>query len=105
MSMFHRYSDDTIEAVETLDGDEKIDLELIASLIRQIVLNEGVSLMWRIWSQGSSLWGKYITIGFQSSHSAPQTRPGTFNNEWFCQMKQHLRDAMTENLADEMVPR
>lgn len=48
MSMFHRYSDDTIEAVETLDSDEKIDLELIASLIRQIVLNEGVSLMWRI---------------------------------------------------------
>lgn len=47
MSMFHRYSDDTIEAVETLDSDEKIDLELIASLIRQIVLNEGVSLMWR----------------------------------------------------------
>lgn len=48
MSVFHRYSDDTIEAVETLDSDEKIDLELIASLIRQIVLNEGVSLMWRI---------------------------------------------------------
>lgn len=46
--MFRRYSDDTIEAVETLDSDEKIDLELIASLIRQIVLNEGVSLMWRI---------------------------------------------------------
>lgn len=45
MSMFHRYSDDTIEAVEMLDSDDKIDLELIASLIRQIVLNEGVSLM------------------------------------------------------------
>lgn len=43
--MFHRYSDDTIEAVEMLDSDDKIDLELIASLIRQIVLNEGVSLM------------------------------------------------------------
>uniref|UniRef100_H3CQH5 ATP-dependent DNA/RNA helicase DHX36 n=1 Tax=Tetraodon nigroviridis TaxID=99883 RepID=H3CQH5_TETNG len=36
-----RYSDDTIEAVEMLDSNEKIDLELIASLIRQIVLNEG----------------------------------------------------------------
>lgn len=48
MTMFYRYSDDTIEAVETLDSDDKIDLELIASLIRQIVLNEGVSLMWHI---------------------------------------------------------
>lgn len=46
--MFYRYSDDTIEAVEMLDSNEKIDLELIASLIRQIVLNEGVSLMWRV---------------------------------------------------------
>lgn len=46
MWMFHRYSDDTIEAVEMLDSDDKIDLELIALLIRQIVLNEGVSLMW-----------------------------------------------------------
>lgn len=42
-SMFHRYSDETIEAVEMLDSDDKIDLELIASLIRQIVLYEGVS--------------------------------------------------------------
>lgn len=41
--MFYRYSDDTIETVEMLDSDDKIDLELIASLIRQIVLNEGVS--------------------------------------------------------------
>lgn len=71
MTMFHRYSDDTIEAVETLDSDDKIDLELIASLIRQIVLNEGVSLMWHIWSQGSSLWGKYVTRGFQRTNLAP----------------------------------
>lgn len=71
MGMFHRYSDDTIEAVETLDSDDKIDLELIVSLIRQIVLNEGVSLLWRGWSQGSSLWVKYITRGFQRTHSAP----------------------------------
>ncbi|XP_075892371.1 ATP-dependent DNA/RNA helicase DHX36 [Nelusetta ayraudi] len=35
-----RYSDDTISAVEMLDGDEKIDLDLIVSLIRHIVLNE-----------------------------------------------------------------
>lgn len=48
MSMFHRYSDDTIEAVETLDSDDKVDLELIVSLIRQIVLSDGVSLMWRV---------------------------------------------------------
>lgn len=42
--MFHRYSDDTIEAVELLDNDEKIDLELIVALIRHIVHNEQVSL-------------------------------------------------------------
>lgn len=36
-----RYSDKTIEAVEMLDADEKIDLELILALIRYIVLNEG----------------------------------------------------------------
>uniref|UniRef100_A0A1A8QZ52 ATP-dependent DNA/RNA helicase DHX36 n=1 Tax=Nothobranchius rachovii TaxID=451742 RepID=A0A1A8QZ52_9TELE len=36
-----RYSDSTIEALEMLDGDEKIDLELILTLIRHIVLNEG----------------------------------------------------------------
>ncbi|XP_008298318.1 ATP-dependent DNA/RNA helicase DHX36 [Stegastes partitus] len=35
-----RYSDNTIEALETLDSDEKIDLELILALIRHIVLNE-----------------------------------------------------------------
>uniref|UniRef100_A0AAQ5YWI0 RNA helicase n=1 Tax=Amphiprion ocellaris TaxID=80972 RepID=A0AAQ5YWI0_AMPOC len=35
-----RYSDNTIEALETLDGDDKIDLELILALIRYIVLNE-----------------------------------------------------------------
>lgn len=41
--MFCRYSDDTISAVEMLDSDEKIDLDLIVSLIRHIVLNEDVS--------------------------------------------------------------
>lgn len=41
--MFCRYSDDTIRAVEMLDSDEKIDLDLIVSLIRHIVLNEDVS--------------------------------------------------------------
>nr|XP_046245263.1 ATP-dependent DNA/RNA helicase DHX36 isoform X2 [Scatophagus argus] len=35
-----RYSDNTIEALEMLDGDEKIDLQLILALIRHIVLNE-----------------------------------------------------------------
>uniref|UniRef100_A0A3Q1FLL2 ATP-dependent DNA/RNA helicase DHX36 n=1 Tax=Acanthochromis polyacanthus TaxID=80966 RepID=A0A3Q1FLL2_9TELE len=35
-----RYSDNTIEALEMLDGDDKIDLELILALIRYIVLNE-----------------------------------------------------------------
>eukprot|EP00066_Takifugu_rubripes_P017361 XP_011606627.1 PREDICTED: ATP-dependent RNA helicase DHX36 [Takifugu rubripes] len=36
-----RYSDDTVQAVEMLDSDEKIDLQLIVSLIRHVVLNEG----------------------------------------------------------------
>uniref|UniRef100_A0A667Z8V9 ATP-dependent DNA/RNA helicase DHX36 n=1 Tax=Myripristis murdjan TaxID=586833 RepID=A0A667Z8V9_9TELE len=35
-----RYSDNTIEVLEMLDNDEKIDLELIMALIRHIVLNE-----------------------------------------------------------------
>uniref|UniRef100_A0A671V608 ATP-dependent DNA/RNA helicase DHX36 n=1 Tax=Sparus aurata TaxID=8175 RepID=A0A671V608_SPAAU len=34
------YSDSTIEAVEMLDNDDKIDLELILALIRHIVLND-----------------------------------------------------------------
>lgn len=42
--MFYRYSDNTIEALEMLDNDEKIDLELIVALIRHIVLNEEASL-------------------------------------------------------------
>lgn len=41
--MFCRYSDDTIRAVEMLDSEEKIDLDLIVSLIRHIVLNADVS--------------------------------------------------------------
>ncbi|XP_034024153.1 ATP-dependent DNA/RNA helicase DHX36 [Thalassophryne amazonica] len=36
-----RYSTNTIEVLEMLDNDEKIDLELIIALIRHIVLNEG----------------------------------------------------------------
>ncbi|CAK6963498.1 ATP-dependent DNA/RNA helicase DHX36 [Scomber scombrus] len=35
-----RYSDRTIEALEILDSDEKINLELVMALIRHIVLNE-----------------------------------------------------------------
>ncbi|KAF7653747.1 hypothetical protein LDENG_00078630 [Lucifuga dentata] len=35
-----RYSDNTIKVMEMLDNDEKIDLELIVTLIRHIVLNE-----------------------------------------------------------------
>lgn len=42
--MIYRYSDTTIEALEILDRDEKIDLDLILALIRYIVLNEEVSL-------------------------------------------------------------
>ncbi|XP_045929088.1 ATP-dependent DNA/RNA helicase DHX36 [Micropterus dolomieu] len=35
-----RYSDNTIEVLEMLDNDEKIDLELILALIRHIVLKD-----------------------------------------------------------------
>ncbi|XP_054474283.1 ATP-dependent DNA/RNA helicase DHX36 isoform X2 [Anoplopoma fimbria] len=35
-----RYSDNTIETLEMLDNDDKIDLELIVALIRHIVLKE-----------------------------------------------------------------
>uniref|UniRef100_A0A7N6BDQ6 ATP-dependent DNA/RNA helicase DHX36 n=1 Tax=Anabas testudineus TaxID=64144 RepID=A0A7N6BDQ6_ANATE len=35
-----RYSDNTIAALEMLDNDDKIDLDLIVALIRHIVLNE-----------------------------------------------------------------
>lgn len=41
--MFYRYSDNTIETLEMLDDDDKIDLELILALIRHIVLKEEVS--------------------------------------------------------------
>ncbi|XP_041849753.1 ATP-dependent DNA/RNA helicase DHX36 [Melanotaenia boesemani] len=39
-SLQGRYSDSTVEAMEMLDNDDKIDLELILALIRHIVLNE-----------------------------------------------------------------
>ncbi|XP_077396874.1 ATP-dependent DNA/RNA helicase DHX36 isoform X2 [Festucalex cinctus] len=35
-----RYSESTISALEMLDGDDKIDLDLILALIRHIVLND-----------------------------------------------------------------
>lgn len=47
--IFNRYSDNTIEALEMLDNDDKIDLELILALIRHIVLNDEVSLNLYIW--------------------------------------------------------
>lgn len=43
--MCFRYADGVIEALEILDGDEKIDLNLILALIRHIVLNERVSVV------------------------------------------------------------
>lgn len=50
---FYRYSDSTIETVEMLDNDDKIDLELILALIRHIVLNDQVSLALCSWFHGS----------------------------------------------------
>lgn len=41
--MFYRYSDNTIQTLEMLDNDDKIDLELILALIRHIVLSEEVT--------------------------------------------------------------
>ncbi len=51
--MSYRYSDNTIEALEMLDNDDKIDLELILALIRHIVLNEEVSLTLCVKFRGS----------------------------------------------------
>lgn len=48
LSMCFRYSDSTIQALEMLDSDEKIDLDLILALIRHIVLNEGVSVIFSL---------------------------------------------------------
>uniref|UniRef100_A0A4W4FLM5 RNA helicase n=1 Tax=Electrophorus electricus TaxID=8005 RepID=A0A4W4FLM5_ELEEL len=39
-SLRDRFSDDTIEALERLDEDDKINLDLIVALIRHIVMNE-----------------------------------------------------------------
>uniref|UniRef100_A0A665U0I7 ATP-dependent DNA/RNA helicase DHX36 n=1 Tax=Echeneis naucrates TaxID=173247 RepID=A0A665U0I7_ECHNA len=39
-TLHQRYSDQTIAALEMLDNDDKIDLELVLALIRHIVLNE-----------------------------------------------------------------
>ncbi|KAF1394139.1 hypothetical protein PFLUV_G00023410 [Perca fluviatilis] len=53
-----RYSDNTIEALEMLDNDEKIDLELIVALIRHIVLNEeegAILIFLPGWAEISSL--------------------------------------------------
>lgn len=41
--MIGRYSDSTIDALEMMDDDDKINLELIVALIRHIVRNEDVS--------------------------------------------------------------
>ncbi|XP_061136394.1 ATP-dependent DNA/RNA helicase DHX36 isoform X2 [Syngnathus typhle] len=53
-----KYSESTIAALETLDGDDKIDLDLIVALIRHIVLNgeEGAILVFLPgWDNISSL--------------------------------------------------
>lgn len=49
--LFYRYSDNTIAALEILDNDDKIDLDLIVALIRRIVLSEDVSLTLFFWFQ------------------------------------------------------
>lgn len=41
--MIGRYSDSTIDALEMMDDDDKINLELIVALIRHIVMKEDVS--------------------------------------------------------------
>lgn len=59
--MFYRYSDNTIETLEMLDNDDKIDLELIVTLIRHIVLKEEV--IFSLWFQGSLLSERgYIVV-------------------------------------------
>lgn len=64
--MFCRYSDDTIQAVEMLYADEKINLELIMILIRHIVLNEGVSSASRLpWPLKLDLYALIMRGGFR----------------------------------------
>ena len=41
--MIGRFSDSTIDVMEMMDDDDKIDLELIVELIRHIVMKEDVS--------------------------------------------------------------
>lgn len=41
--MIGRYSDSTTDALEMMDDDDKINLELIVALIRHIVMKEDVS--------------------------------------------------------------
>lgn len=67
MSIFYRYSDNTIAALEMLDNDDKIDLDLIVALIRHIVLSEDVSLTLFVWFQYgrlkvAALW--YLKLNF-----------------------------------------
>lgn len=63
--VFYRYSDNTIETLEVLDNDDKIDLELVMALIHHIVRYEEVSLNLGVWFQGrqnSSVWNKIFNI-------------------------------------------
>ncbi len=41
--MIGRYSDSTINALEMMDDDDKINLEFIVALIRHLVMKEDVS--------------------------------------------------------------
>jgi len=43
LSVIGRYSDSTIDTLQMMDDDEKINLELIVGLIRHIVMKEDVS--------------------------------------------------------------
>lgn len=79
--VFYRYSDTTIEALEILDRDEKIDLDLILALIRYIVLNEEVSLTFQLWFECS--WhklAKFQTMRFILKKKQQQTEFVLYEN-------------------------
>lgn len=105
--MFYRYSDHTIAALEMLDSDEKIDLQLILALIRHIVLNQEVSYPSRVRFQGSRLksylcWSTFIcrhddvakggncTVGFKFSWTL---KPDIFIQSWshLCKRGFHVK--------------
>lgn len=65
-SAAHRYSASTIDALEMMD-DDKVDLDLIAALIRHIVLEEEVCFCFTAlyFQDTTELWPVAVTNNYQ----------------------------------------